>query len=388
HSEALQRTLASIRPSLAPGAGLIGLIPEAEPGLVAAALAAADQAGYALRGAALRADTAEAQFVWDGPITGALRSGSQPSEEAEKPDFSERVIQETARHSALEALHARAEPSRWSTLHFAAWCGLAEKRLLAPIAGEPLSTVNRLLESVFRDPDHFQRFGASRYDDPTTGLWFVGQVAIGNPSLADRVEAEVLRLLSSDEVVDEYEIMRAVCAALPGVQTPGRGLVLACLNSYARRVEPDAWRLRPEDAPAVRAQELQSILAALRGLGERHGYRVAGENPQEWGEAGQTLYLFAVIPSANFSTSLLTLTTPAARRFLVLPGSRSGLAEFKLRRDPRLRAAMQAGGWRFVKFRQIRRMAADSQLARADLEPAFEADPLEEMKQLSLIADR
>jgi hypothetical protein len=67
-----------------------------------------------------------------------------------------------------------------------------------------------------------------------------------------------------------------------------------------------------------------------------------------------------------------------------MPGGRASLVEFKLRRDPRLRAAMLAGGWQVLKFRHVRRMAGDAGLTRTTLEPALGADPLEEMKQLGL----
>jgi hypothetical protein len=114
---------------------------------------------------------------------------------------------------------------------------------------------------------------------------------------------------------------------------------------------------------------------------------VAGANPQEWREEGQIVYLFAVISSAVISSHLLGPPLPARRRFLVLPGGRAGLVAFKLRRDPRLRAAMASGNWIVVKFRHIRRMAGDAHLTRATLEPAFAGDPLEEAKQLALIVD-
>ena len=68
----------------------------------------------------------------------------------------------------------------------------------------------------------------------------------------------------------------------------------------------------------------------------------------------------------------------ARRRFLVLPGGRAELAAFKLRRDPRLKAAMSKDDWVILKFRQVRQMAANTQLTRATLEPAFYADPLDE----------
>ena len=147
------------------------------------------------------------------------------------------------------------------------------------------------------------------------------------------------------------------------------------------------WRLREEDASLARLEELQAVQGELRSLAIRLGYSVAGANPQEWREAGQTIYLFAATTSAFISDYLFEPLLPAHRRFLVIPGGRGSLAAFKLRRDPRLRAALRAGNWVILKFRHVRRMAGDLQLTRATLEPAFYADPVEEVRQLELLGD-
>jgi len=131
----------------------------------------------------------------------------------------------------------------------------------------------------------------------------------------------------------------------------------------------------------------ESLLGELRALAVRHGYTAAGANPLEWREDEQVVYLFAVITSAVFNRYVLGPQLAARKRFLVLPGGRAGLAAFKLRRDPRLRAAMFANHWVILKFRHVRRMADDTQLTRTTLEPAFYADPLEETKQLSLMSE-
>jgi hypothetical protein len=252
------------------------------------------------------------------------------------------------------------------------------------------------LESVWRDTTTFTRPGAGASDDPATGLWYLRDDAAQNGALApgpmhslarplaDRVEAEVLRQLTAGDPVEEQDVIRAACNAFPGRLTPGRALVLACLGSYATRGEAGLWQLRPEDASAERAKELQTILAELRALGGRHGYEVAGANPQEWRDAGENVYVFGILTSAVISYYLLGRQLPARRRFLVLPGGRAGLTEFKLRRDPRVRQAIQAGAWSIVKFRHIRRMLADAQLSRSTLEPALLGDPLDHMEQLAL----
>ena len=397
HANALHGTFASVLRSLAPEGKMVGLMAEAEPGFTSCVFAAADGAEYALTGAALRADTAEAQFVWRRRTSGASRTPGVSGSPLEA------AVKDTALQSARETLLARAEPGRWISVHFGVWRGLAEQGLLAAIPDDPLSRVNHLLEPVFRDARNFQRLGAEGDDHPATGLWRLPDkprpdiVLPRHQPLADRVEAEVMRLLSGGAPVAEQELIQAVCSAFPGPHTPGRNLVLACLSSYAQRTGSETWQLRPEDASAARARELDAIQAELRALAVRHGYDVAGANPQEWREGGRVVYIFAVITSAVFSGYVLGSRStdplselrraPARRRFLVLPGGRSGLVAFKLRRDPRLHTAMLKGNWQIIKFRHVRRMAGDPHLTRATLEPAFYEDPLDEAKQLSLIAD-
>jgi hypothetical protein len=339
--------------------------------LVAASLAAADRAGYGLEQAALQADTAEAQCLW--------------KRAAEPPDAHKLNLTETMRAAMVETMRARGEPGRWSILHFAAWRAVAEQRGLATLPSEPLSTIANVMEAMVQDTTTLRRFEAEADDEVTTGWWFVGPDVILSPALSDRVEAFVLKRLSEVADIDEYDLLTQTCAAFPGAQTPGRALVLACLNSYSQKADTGRWQLRPEEASSARSEESQAIQAELRALAARQGFTVAGANPQEWrDEDGQTLYLFAVITSAVFSTHIFAPTVPAARRFVVLPGGRAGLAGFKLRRDPRLREAMRAGQWTFLKFRHVRRMAADAQLTRTTLEGAFGADPVEELKQLRL----
>jgi hypothetical protein len=77
---------------------------------------------------------------------------------------------------------------------------------------------------------------------------------------------------------------------------------------------------------------------------------------------------------------------PARHRVLVVPGGRAGLAEFKLRRDARLRALLTEQGWLVVKFRQARRVAADDTVTANTAEAALAGDPLEAMQQLALLA--
>jgi hypothetical protein len=199
------------------------------------------------------------------------------------------------------------------------------------------------------------------------------------------VEALVREALWSAGLVDEHDLLPRLYAALPGPETPGRGVVTACLASYAEQLEAGQWRLRPEDAPGKRAGEQTWMEAALQALGAQLGFEVSGANPLVWLDGARAMYAFAVLGTAALSAVLLGPSPPAERRrYLVVPGGRAGLAEAKLRRDPRLRTALAAGRWSIVKYRLIRQVAADAALRRETLERALAGDPLGAAQQLAL----
>jgi hypothetical protein len=135
----------------------------------------------------------------------------------------------------------------------------------------------------------------------------------------------------------------------------------------------------------VRREELRAMERVLRGLGERCGFEVSDGPPQVWSANGQPVFRLVVGVYATLSQYVRAAQGPARCRVLVLPGGRAGLAEFKLRRDPRLRARLSEAGWLVVKFRQARRVAADESVTASTVEAALAGDPLEGMQQLALL---
>ena len=372
HARALERTLGTVQPALAPGGHFVSLLAEAEPGFAAAVLAGAAPAGFRLAATALRADTAEMQAHWRRKPTGAPVETLTPAEQAAR-----------ALAAMQTALRARGEPSRWATLQWAASAALSGR--VEPVIEEVLPPSLQAIEEAAATPGAFTRLGATLADEPAAGMWWLGAAAPTESPLSDRVEADVLRRLSDGEPVAERDLLPAVYAAFPGVQTPGLGLVMACLTSYAQRLEGGWWQLRPEDRPAARADDLTATLAHLRALAGRSALDSKGENPVQWRAGDRPLYAFVVLTTAGLAATLLAAPPAAERqRFVVLPGGRVALAEYKLRRDPRLRAAFEAGGWSIIKYRHVRRMAADAAVTRATLEPALAGDPVQAAQQLTL----
>ena len=144
------------------------------------------------------------------------------------------------------------------------------------------------------------------------------------------------------------------------------------LRSYARPVT-EGWQLCPRERARRRAADLARVRAAIRSLGQRLGFRVAGDLPLRWLHAdGREVMRF--YPSVLARGEPLLREPPPAEAVLVLPASRASLWLCKVRRDPRLQAALRPGRWAAMKFRHILALARRVQgwedwLALRDTDP-------------------
>ncbi len=134
--------------------------------------------------------------------------------------------------------------------------------------------------------------------------------------------------------------------------------------------------LRPEDHPASREAELQIVRETLGGLGRKMGYAVGDQEEQQWIDAsGAEVCCFRFTASAAVGRFLLQPVGDPRRAWIVLPGGRAPLVLYKLRRNVLLRRAVSTG-WRFLKFRHIRRLLRDPILRPENLEQRLGLDPL------------
>jgi hypothetical protein len=92
--------------------------------------------------------------------------------------------------------------------------------------------------------------------------------------------------------------------------------------------------------------------------------------------AGRKRYCFMFTGSAAVGRYLLQPVFDPDRSWIVLPGGRAVLVGFKLRGNVLLRRAV-AKGWRFLKFRHIRRLLEDPYLRPENLDERMGLDPLE-----------
>ncbi len=373
HCRALRAALAAAGPLLTPEGYLILLFNEQNEGLMESSCLAAVGAGYELTGwGASAGEGTRLVWRWNGPPA--------PGEERRAGGL------ETASEALARAcLQARAEPTPWPVIHSAILAGLAAhpSRLLALPADQKQPPLAAATHSVRQG---LARIDLATVDEEQDLRW--AKEAAGSPPLADRVEEIVRELLSSQSEWRLDDLLWALYARLDGPLTPDLSLVLMCLDSYSIVDQEGCYRLRTEDRPERRREEVLRLRADLEGMGRRLGFRVgrgAGWDVrwqekgrrQEAGSKMQDVYLFLLSTTAVLGRYLLS--GPAIPRdatpCLVFPGGRAELLAFKLDRDPRMGRAMKEGGWQLLKFRHLRRLTTE-QVSRHIFTALLGLDPI------------
>jgi hypothetical protein len=82
--------------------------------------------------------------------------------------------------------------------------------------------------------------------------------------------------------------------------------------------------------------------------------------------------------SGAFSHFLMDPRLDPQVSWIVLPGGRASLVEYKMRRNWLIRRAVE-NGWRFLKFRHVRRLLADTMLSPETIDERLGLDPLGKM---------
>jgi hypothetical protein len=377
HTEALHAALRHLQPRLAPGTPLFAFLPEAEPGLLAAALVASDMARLDFDGLAIREEderrlTTLAQVTWEtGGSAEAIRlTGERRTE--------------IVRGAAHQFLRVRGEPAPYLSLQAAALTGLARRDAMVPPgleAGDAYASVRDLLETAFTGESGLARLGGSPHA-LDVGQWWLEDVEGAEAPLSDRVESALAEYLVEKPGRTLAEIDAAMCAAFPGLFTPKYELVCACLDSYGEQHPVDGgWYLRKQDQPDRRATDVVEMREVLVTLGERLGYGVTPYPDVVWSTPEGETARFGIQTTAGLGkmTGLPSLTP---RAFLVIPGGRANLLMYKLRHDPRLVGT----GWQFLKFRHVRQMKGSVGLKQENWMEHFSLDPLSyESPQMRLL---
>ncbi|HBX70024.1 MAG TPA: hypothetical protein DEH25_11780 [Chloroflexi bacterium] len=367
HTTALQAALENLPPTLPNGLPILGLVGEAEPGFIGAALIAATKAGFYLENIELRSDEKLAQIHW--------QIGQLPTPSGTDNLTISEAIQSVARTYLLE----RGEPCGYLQLHTAILSALALQNLFQ-LAETPLDCYNQTqqaIQAVLNFRHGFLRFGGSE-KSIEVGQWWLSETDTASTPLADRVEIAVARHLIHNPGCSLEEVESAVCGEFPGLLRPSKDVILECLESYGEKSEA-GWQLREVDAPSKRRAELASMVKLISGLGENLGFSIhlpeSDSDPCLWLKDELPRYAFYVSASAVLGKFLIEHPSPPATCLIVIPGGRANLVMFKLQHDPYLRQIADEG-WQFVKYRHIRQLADSSILSADSLDAQLELDPL------------
>jgi len=128
--------------------------------------------------------------------------------------------------------------------------------------------------------------------------------------------------------------------------------------------------------PDARHTDLSEMHNALELVLSRLQDTTAGNKPLlVYNPHGELQYAIYIIASALINELIYSNQYPPEKSLIVLPGGRANLVAYKLQHDPRLRLAIQ-GGWRFLKFRQIRMLLQSPRLTQSSLDDQITQDSL------------
>jgi hypothetical protein len=372
HLEALQAAFHHLFDLLKLDTPCLTLVPEPEPGFLTAALAAGDINSFYLKSLAMRTQDDAVQIVW----TRGVRLHHKLAE----------VDMDSVREAIRDHLIARGEPTLYLPLQAAALSVLKMGHALVS-PDHPLDDVirnagNTIQEALLGDKT-FVRYGGG--ENVETGLWGLSQEIKSAEPLSDRVEMAVVNYLIEHPNCEFENILHDLSPRFPGLLTPPLGLVQEVLTSYGEQVK-DKWKLRREDWPSARKEELIQIANLLETIGERLDYRTnrLDERTLVW-EAGETSeYVFHLKASAILDRALIESPYPRQRSLMVIPDMRVSLLDYKIRRDPALAAFLE--GLRVMKFHLVRALAEQPMVDKLAFEAQMKGDTGQERRgQLRLL---
>ena len=346
------------------GTPVFGLLAEAEPAFLTSALTAAGGAGFDLQSLAMRTQHDPLQIVWS--------RGESLKREAGQPEL------EAVRQAIRAHLAERGEPAGYLHVHAAGLVALSESHALKGAAqemDEALRETQAVLETALKGDPHFIHYGTG--EGVETGLWDT-RAEKRTESLSDHVEIALVNFLQKNPGGIFLEIEDDLYPRFPGLLTPSKGLIYAVLTSYAER-ENGSWRLRAEDSPAARREDLKKMTALIESIARRLKYKTRRDGSAVVLEdKGKVLHVFHVLASALVGRAADENRHPPEKTLLVLPGGRAALAAYKQSRDPALAERLKE--YRVVKFRLLRALGEIPILTRATFEEQIVSDPVEQAR--------
>ncbi len=376
HTKALEKVMIQLHDLVPEQTPVLLNIAELDNMFLMSGLLSANHSGLSLKGLAADGEISILQSHWQVGIPGNI-SAPQTN------------LSSLARQSAQAYLAQRGEPSPYPPLLAHVLVDLLiQGALQKQPESQPNGTLNELLvelETAFRDPSLFTRFAPGL--SPDSGLYWLKNPPKAYTPLADKVEEAVHAFLDQNLHADWDTILRVTQQQTPGFSTPDRDLLAACLEAYAQQVQPEKpyWMLRSGEDQEIRKKDLQTISTLLQKICQKLHYQYNLESDHMvWSQEEKPAFLIFPMTSGIISPYLIKYSSFPGTKLIVIPGSRSNLVTFKLKRDPNLQALFNEN-WHFINYRQVRNIA-NNPLLNQDLfeSQLFEDPPEYQLSQLAL----
>jgi len=377
HTNALYQVLKQLPGLLQGSPPIMGLISEVEPGFLTSALVASTSAGFNMKGLSLRADQEIAQLTLS-PIN---RSEYYNGQNITAKEISSRIEK-----SSIAYIQDRSEPVEYIQLYAACLITLINNQISSfqndKLPVDMYSDIHDTLEKEFSIGGAYKRFGGSE-KSLNVGQWWLANDYLENIQqlpLTDRVEKFIVQYLQLHSKCTLPALDKAVCDSFKGLNTPDFDLVKICIESYC---DPDPlnannMKIRTQDLPEERQLDIISMRSSLAMIGSSLNFTIDDDIPLIWRESsGDPVYGFYIFSSAAFGNILYSSPIQPSQSFIILPGGRSQLTTYKLKHNSRLRQVIESG-WRFLKFRHLRRLMDTPLIDRDNLVEQLELDPLSE----------
>ena len=270
----------------------------------------------------------------------------------------------------LQALHQRGEPEVAARLRpslLAAW----RRRGDMPSPDECEDVLQAWLDPQ-APPAGIQVWGSSGtvWEPGETPWWWVDELPRSWLPASDLAERLVLDLLQQNAASSVDELGWQMTLRLPPACAPDRDWVEALVASYGDSLG-SRLSLREQDQPERRRAELAELATSMVATGQGMAFETTSWTEEsrwtvEWRQSGQRRASFLLSATTDLTARLWQSRAPipGLLRFLIVPGGRAGLVQWRIDHQPLWAAAALAGGWTFAKFRHLRDM-----LIHTDQEP-------------------
>ena len=361
----LQLILKPVQQALPAGSPAFGLISEPTPANLFAIIASAKSCQFLLEGLSYRSQEELFQLHWR----------TLQENPADHPGSEEDAI----RASIENLIKMRGEPVGYEDMLYASLIDNALHGQLAEnlpsLREDYLNPHQGQVKTVMQNAYILKPYKHPSL--PQANLWWLAQEKDVSLPQSDDVEKLVVEHLQREKVTTLHDLDQAICRHLTGLNTPPKEILHACLESYADPLpqSPLVFHLRLEDEQENRQKDQAEVIRILAGIAERLGYQCTGTDPLLWRSEKGLEYKFFFLTTACLSPIIRSSHELSPERcVLLIPGSRSHLIQFKLRRDPHLQEEVDLG-WRFMKLRFLRKLATREVITSYSWEESFKEDP-------------